>query len=115
MAVPLLVGAVERSGEVSLQRHRELERLAAVAQIGRALGGQLAGLRERAPVRDDAVAAFVSRDEAERRQDARRLGNEHGLDVELLRERAGVERPRAAERDEREVARIVTALDRDDA
>ncbi len=34
---------------------------------------------------------------------------------ELLCERTGVQRPRAAERDEREVGRIVPALDGDDA
>ena len=61
------------------------------------------------------VAPLVARDEPERREHARRRGHEHRADPELLGERARVQRPGAAERDEREVARIVAALDRDDA
>ena len=66
-------------------------------------------------MRDDAVAPLVARDEAERREHAGRLRDEHGADAELFGERARVERTGAAERDEREPARIVAALDRDDA
>ena len=60
------------------------------------------------------VAPLVARDEPERGQDAGRVGNEHGLDPELLRQLARVQRPRATERDEREPARIVPALDRNE-
>ena len=43
------------------------------------------------------------------------LRNEHASRTELLGERARVQRAGAAEGDEREVARVVAALDRDDA
>ena len=40
-------------------------------------------------------------------------GTMHGRDRQLLGERGAVQRPGAAERDEREVARVVAAADRD--
>ena len=61
------------------------------------------------------VAPLVARDEPERGQHAGRRRHEHRAHPELLGERAGVQRPGAAERDEREVARVVAALDGDDA
>ena len=70
VAVALLVRPVEALGEVRPERHRQLERLPAVAEIGLALAGQLARLGERAHVRDDVVAPLVARHEPERRQHA---------------------------------------------
>ncbi len=107
--------AVERRGEIVLQRNRQFERLPAIAQVGLAVRGQIVHICERAHVRDDAVAPLVTRDEAQRREDPRRLGHEHSLDAELFRKRARVQRSCAAVCDEREVARIVPTLDGDDA
>ena len=113
--VLLFVRAVERFRQVLLQRHRQLERLAGVAQVRFAFARQLAGVGERDEIRAHRVSALVGRDEAERGQDARDLGDEHRADPELVRELARVQRPGAAERDEREVGRIVPALDRDNS
>src|SRR5581483_1250742 len=107
VAVPLLVGAVEGGGEVALQRHGELERLPAVAQVRLPLRRQVIDLGERTQVRRDVVAALVAGGEAEGGEDAGRLRYEHRLDPELLGERARVQRTRSAERDEREVTRVV--------
>ena len=41
--------------------------------------------------------------------------HQHARDLQLAREPGGVQRPGAAERDQRVVARIVAALDGDDA
>ena len=41
VAVALLVGAVERLGDVAAERDGQLERLAGVADVGLAVGGQL--------------------------------------------------------------------------
>ena len=115
VAVPLGVRGVEALGETGAELDRQLERLARVAEIGLAFGRQLSGVRERDDVRAHGVAPLVRGDEAEGREHAGRRRDEHGLHLELLRERARVQRPRAAERDEREVARIEALLDRDDA
>jgi len=48
-------------------------------------------------------------------QHARCRRDQHAADVEQRRQRAAMQRPRAAKGDQREVAGIVTALDRDDA
>ena len=60
IAVALLVRAVEPLREVSSRAAQELERLAAVAEVGLALGRQLARLRERHDVRAHAVAPLVA-------------------------------------------------------
>ena len=113
VAVALLVGAVEGLGDVAAERDGQLERLARVADVRLALGRQL-GAGQRDDERAHRVAPLVAEREPERREDARRLGDEHRPDLELLRQRAGVQRAGAAERDEREVARVEAALDRDD-
>ena len=115
VAVALGVRGVEALGEVRPERHGQLEGLAAVAQLGLARRRQLAGLGERADVGDDAVAALLADCEPERGEDAGELGHEHLRGAELLGERAGVQGSGAAEGDEREVARVVAALDRDEA
>ena len=61
------------------------------------------------------LAAHVAGRQPERREDAGGPRDEHCLQLELLGERAGVQRPGAAERDERELAWVVAALDADDA
>ena len=61
------------------------------------------------------VAPLVAGRQAERRENACCGRHEHGLDPQLLGERASVERPGAAVRDERELAGVVPTLDRDDA
>ena len=115
VSVLLLVCAVERFRELVLQRHRQLERLARVAQIRFAFARQLTRVAQRDEVRAHRVAPLVARDKAERGQHACGLGDEHRAHPELVRERARVQRPGAAERDEREIARIVPALDRHDS
>src|SRR5712691_7917617 len=67
VAVALLVGAVERAGEVGAEWDGQLERLAGVAQIGLALRRQLARLLERADEGAHGVAPLVARDQSERR------------------------------------------------
>ena len=56
----------------------------------------------------------VAHEHAERREHARVVGDHDRRDAELRGEAAGVERTGAAERDERELARVVTALDGDE-
>ena len=51
--------------------------------------------------------------EAEGREHARRVGHEHLGHAELGGERRAVHRPGAAERHQRELPRVVAALDRD--
>ena len=135
VAVALLVQDVERRGDrVGIVRvDRQLERLAPVAQVGVAaqdacvevayrplleirestfqLGsGEVGRLDEEGR---DVVAAEVGHREAERAQDARRARHEDASDPKLLGEAAGVQPARAAEGDERELARVDTALDAD--
>ena len=114
VAVALLVRAIELLGNVAAKRDGELEGLPAVAHVRLALRRQIADRGERTDVGDDSISALLTRREPEGRQDTGRGRNEHRLDPELLGERARVERPRAAVRDEGEVARIVAALDGDD-
>src|SRR5439155_10533994 len=90
-------------------------RLARVTEVGLAFLRQLSRLRERDEVRANVVAPLVARREPERREHPGGLGHEHRLDLELVREFARMDRARTAEGDEREVARIVAALDRDDS
>ena len=113
VAVALLVRAVEASSSRA-RGDCELERLPAVAEVGRAGGGQLAGLLERDEVRAHGIPPLVRDDEPERRQHAGGRRHEHRPEPELVGESARVQRPGAAEGDEREVAWIVAALDRDD-
>jgi hypothetical protein len=109
------VRAVELRREIAAERHGQLERLAGVAQVGLPGGRNVRRVRERGQVRAYVVAALLARDEAERREDARCGRHEHGRDLELVRELTRVERPRSTERDQREVARVVAALHRDEA
>jgi hypothetical protein len=60
------------------------------------------------------VAALVCGDQAERREHPCGRGNENGVHPELLGECACVQRPRASEGDEREIARVEPLLDGDD-
>src|SRR5579884_126414 len=59
VAVALLVRSVERGAEVRLQRHAQLERLTAIAQVGLAVKRELARLVERAEIRADVVSPLV--------------------------------------------------------
>ena len=61
------------------------------------------------------VVADVGDEAAERGGDAGARGHQHPRDGQLARERGGVEGTGAAEREEDEVARIVAALQRDQA
>ena len=82
--------AVERGRGVGPERHRQLERLSRVAQVGLALGRQLARLLKRTDERLDPVAPLVADREPQRRQDARLGRHQDRLDPELTRELAGV-------------------------
>ncbi len=115
VAVALLVRPVKAFGETVSEGDRQLERLAAVAKIGLAVRRQIRRLAERPDMRDDAVPALVTGRKPERRQNPGRRRHDHGLHPQLLGERARVERPGAAVRDERELARVVSPLHRDDA
>ncbi len=115
VAVALLVCGMEALLELGAERQGQLERLPAKAEIGLAHLGQVAYLCEWPYLRPHVVAPLVARDEAERREDAGRLRHEHLATAELLRERARMQGAGAAERDDREVPRVVAALDRDDA
>src|SRR5439155_7659153 len=108
--VALLMGAMEVLGEVAAERDRQLEGLASVAEIRLSAGRQLARFVERDDERPDMVETLVARDEPERREDAGGLRHEYRPDLELVGERTGVQRARAAVGDEREVARVETAL-----
>ena len=116
---------LERVEVVGLDR--QLERLAAVAQVGappqlglvhvlaRLLlhrGEALLGVGA-AEQRAHVVAPHVGHREPERAQHAARARDEQRRDAELLGERAGVQPAGAAERDERELARVEAALDGD--
>ena len=61
------------------------------------------------------IAALVCGDQSERREHSGSGRDENGPHPELVRECARVQRACAAERDEREVARIEALFDRDDA
>ena len=115
VAVPLLVGRVEALGEPLAERHRQLERLAAVAEVRLALAGQLTCLCERSQDGAHRVAPLVGDREAERREDTRRLRHEDRPDPELLRQRARVQRAGAAEGHEGAVAGVAAPFDRNDA
>jgi hypothetical protein len=106
---------VEALGEVGAEGDRQLERLSAVPEVGLAGGRELAGISEWDEVRADAISPLVGCCEAERREDSGCRGNEDGTDLELLRERACVQGPGAAEGDESEVSRVESLLDGDDA
>ena len=87
-----------------------------VAQVGLALARQLARLVQRARGTSrtrSRRSSLATRPSADSTPAA--AGTSTVSHPELLGQRAGVERPGAAERDEREVARVVSALDRDDA
>ena len=76
------------------------------------LGGQVLAAQHH---RQGRVAAPVRGAEAERREDPARPRAEDPVDLELGRDRGGVHRPGAAEREQREAARVDAALDGDDA
>ncbi len=139
VAVAPLVLGVEAGGQLPeiLGFHRELERLAQVAEVGEAgetessLVGELlagtgfepceAGLdlgRVRGPQlgqqRVDLVAADVGDGQPEGAQDAGGQGDEDAADAQLLGERAGVQASGASEGDERQLTRVEAAFDADD-
>jgi len=75
---------------VGPERHRQLERLSRVAQVGLAFGRQLARLLKWADERLDPVAPLVADREPQRRQDARLGRHQDRPDPQLARELAGV-------------------------
>ena len=143
VAVALLVRCLERLAQrrgrrVGRPGHGQLERLSAVAQLvrrgdlgprlaerGRAppppaprrRGDRLGGQRRRRCAARCAARRGGERrdDEPERGEHARGARREHALDPQLLGDRDRVQRPGAAERDERVVARVDPALDGHDA
>ncbi len=80
-------------------------------------GGELGDIERARPPqpRPAEIVPDVREQESERRGDARISRDDHASDRELLGDRAGVHRTGAAERDEREPARIVSARDGDHA
>ena len=70
-------------------------------------------LAQRADARADIVVLDVGREQSQRREVAGMARHQHRRDAHAFREGEGVHRPRAAEGDQREVAGIVAALDRD--
>ena len=129
VAVAALVGLGEAllDGAEVVGLDGQLERLAVVAQVRtpaqlrvvEVLARLLLHRRERllgvaaAQQRAHGVDPHVGHREAERAQHAARARDQQRRDAELLGERAGVQPAGAAERDERELARVEAALDRD--
>ena len=138
-----VVEAPVEHADVALQRHGDLVALAVVAHVGHE-GDRLRVGRDRPrrpsssrarPSRSSRIAvtssALASRGEpderprelvaevghevAERAQQARRGRHDDGEGAHQLGDRVGVQRPGAAEGDERELARVVAALDGDHA
>ncbi len=62
----------------------------------------------------DEIVPEVRDQLAERTENARRRWHHNARHLQLARHRAAVHRPRAAEGNKREIARIIAALDRDD-
>ena len=83
-----------------------------VEQLAGALPRLVVGRRDQRAHRD---LSDVRRQQPVRGEHARRAGHDDPPDADVGRDRAGVQRPPAAEGQQREVARIVPALDRDDA
>ena len=106
---------VEALHKTGAEGNRELEGLAAIAEVRFAVTRELAHLHQGLDVRADGVDSLLGRDETDCGKQAGRGRNEHGSDLELVCERARVQRPRAAERDEGEVAWIEALLHGDDA
>ena len=128
------------SRRVAGRRHAQLVALPDVAQVGGALDGDVArghavlgscvahlrlqrgarsrGTRsrvDRAPhheLRRDGVVAQVGRQQAERRGEARERRHDHLAHLEQRRDLDRVQRPGAAERHQRVLARVEAALDR---
>ena len=115
VAVALLVRFVEALGEPGPERNRELERLADVAEVGLSFLRKLSCLCERLDVRAHGVDPLVRGDQAEGGEDPGCGRDEDRVHSQLLCEGTRMEWPGAAERDEREVARIEPLLDGDDA
>src|SRR5206468_12047141 len=137
-AVERSLEGVERE-PVGAESHVQLEGLAAIAQVERAedallwrgeslqlelmprgaihLGEQLArdreALAQRPYARPDVVVLDVGREEAERREVPGVPRHEHARNADLLGQGEGVHGPGAPEGDQREVARVVPALDGD--
>ena len=72
------------------------------------------GRRRRGPEGPGELVLDVRDQQAEGRQHARGARDQHGPDADLLGEAASVDRAGPAERDQREVPRVLAALDRDD-
>ncbi len=128
VAVRLLVGLVEILLQMVAERHRQLERLPAVAQLGdelhvsfgiaqllagalRQLVGlvlQVRGLQQHAALR---VAAALGHHQTQRGQHARGPRAEDLRDPQLLGDRGRVQAAGAAERHQGEVAGVDAALD----
>ncbi len=142
VAVALLVRLLEALGQVGWvgtgrSRHRQLEGLAARSASRRSTSGSAS--REASPssraassstsaairsASKSAPRSITVRAVSRRRSEAQRPSAEStppgpraedALDAELGGDRGGVHRPGAAERQQREAARVDAALDRDDA
>jgi hypothetical protein len=101
---------VEGVGDIRPERHRQLEGLADVPEVGLTIRRELSDVDERPHVRPDSVAPLIARHEAESREDAGRRWDEHRFDPELLGQRTRMQRPGPTEGNEGEAAGIVTAL-----
>ena len=114
VAVSLLVSAVERLGEIATERDGQLERLAPVAEVGLALGRQLAPTSASGRTYDVTWSRRSSLATRPERGEHAGCGRyEHRPDPQLFGEGARVQRPGAAEGHEREVPGILAPLDRD--
>ena len=94
-----------------------VERRVTVAQKLRedAREHRVVGFEQPLVVRAHVILAHVGQQHAERREVRRQIRHDHGRNLQVARDLHGVQRTGAADRDEREVARIVAALDRDAA
>src|SRR5262245_7651033 len=111
-----LVAKIERAKQLLLRGLEVLE-LQLVSRRALHLGEQLAGdgqaLAERPHARPDVIVLDLRGQQAEGGEVAGMPWHEHTRDPDLLSQRQGMHRPGTAEGDQREVARIVAALDRD--
>ncbi len=109
------VARVGRAHQRDLRRHRglpdDLDRLRGHVVVHRGHGRRVERV-EPADVGARHVELHLGGEESDRRRHAGRGGQDHARDAERLREAAAVHRPGAAERHERQVARIAAALDR---
>ena len=118
-----------RGGIARIRGHVQLVALASVAKIGAAPDFRPWRLAPRPPLQcfkaaldiaapqsaGGVVVHRVRHQHPQRRKSARVFGHDHRVDAELARDLARVQAARAAKSDQREIARVVAALDRDNA